>query len=72
MAFTDIDASLAFETSIKAIRWAGRRCDRYRRCNQRPVTRPSRLPRSRGRGILIGDGQLNYSHERVLNILPLL
>ena len=67
MAFTDIDASLAFGTSIKRTRW-GRPDDVIGIGGAiNALSRDHRdFLAAGGLGVLIGDGQLNYSRERVL------
>lgn len=67
MAFTDIDASLALGTSIKGIRW-GRPDDVIGIGGAiNALSRDHRdFIAAGGLGVLIGDGQLNYSRERVL------
>lgn len=67
MAFTDIDASLSLGTSIKGIRWnrpddvigIGGAINALSRDHRDFIA-------AGGLGILIGDGRLNYRHERVL------
>jgi high affinity Mn2+ porin len=67
MAFTDIDASLSLGTSIKGTRW-GRPDDTIGLAGA--VNALSRDHRdflaAGGLGPLIGDGQLNYRKERIL------
>ncbi|WP_041357606.1 carbohydrate porin [Nitrobacter hamburgensis] len=67
MAFTDIDASLALGTSIKGTRWSrpgdvigiGGAINALSRDHRDFIA-------AGGLGVLVGDGQLNYRHERVL------
>jgi high affinity Mn2+ porin len=67
MAFTDIDASLALGTSIKGTRWSrpddvigiGGAINALSRDHRDFIA-------AGGLGVLIGDGQLNYRNERVL------
>ena len=66
-AFTDIDASLSFGTSIKGTRW-GRPNDRVgiaAAFNALSKDHRDYLAVG-GLGILIGDGQINYQPEQVL------
>ena len=67
MAFTDIDASLSLGTSIKGTRW-GRPDDVIGIGGAiNALSRDHRdFLAAGGLGILIGDGQLNYSRERIL------
>lgn len=67
MAFTDIDASLSLGTSIKGTRW-GRPDDVIGIGGAiNGLSRDHRdFIAAGGLGILIGDGQLNYSRERIL------
>jgi high affinity Mn2+ porin len=67
MAFTDIDASLALGTSIKGMRW-GRPDDVIGVGGAiNALSRDHRdFIAAGGLGVLIGDGQLNYRRERVL------
>jgi high affinity Mn2+ porin len=67
MAFTDIDASLALGTSIKGTRW-GRPDDVIGVGGAiNALSRDHRdFIAAGGLGVLIGDGQLNYRRERVL------
>jgi high affinity Mn2+ porin len=66
-AFTDIDASLSLGTSIKGTRW-GRPDDRIGLAGA--INHLSRDHRdylaAGGLGILIGDGQLNYRPESII------
>jgi len=66
-AFTDIDASLSFGTSIKGTAW-GRSEDRVGLAGA--INALSKDHRdylaAGGLGILIGDGQINYQPEQVL------
>ena len=67
MAFTDIDASLALGASIKGARWSrpddviglGGAINALSRDHRDFIA-------AGGLGVLIGDGQLNYRRERVL------
>jgi high affinity Mn2+ porin len=67
MAFTDIDASLSFGTSIKGTRW-GRPDDTIGiGAAINALSRDHRdFIAAGGLGVLIGDGRLNYRPERVL------
>ncbi|MBR0776835.1 carbohydrate porin [Bradyrhizobium diazoefficiens] len=67
MAFTDIDRSLSFGTSVKGTRW-GRPDDVVGVAGAiNGLSRDHRdFLAAGGLGPLIGDGQLNYRHERVL------
>ncbi|MET0676197.1 MAG: carbohydrate porin [Bradyrhizobium sp.] len=67
MAFTDIDASLAAGTSIKGTKW-GRPDDIIGIGGAiNALSRDHRdFIAAGGLGVLIGDGQLNYRKERVL------
>ena len=67
MAFTDIDASLAMGTSIKGSKW-GRPDDVIGIGGAiNALSRDHRdFIAAGGLGILIGDGQLNYRKERIL------
>ncbi|WP_412774427.1 carbohydrate porin [Nitrobacter sp.] len=67
MAFTDIDASLALGASIKGTRW-GRPDDVIGLGGAiNALSRDHRdFIAAGGLGILVGDGQLNYRRERVL------
>jgi high affinity Mn2+ porin len=67
MAFTDIDASLSMGTSIKGTRW-GRPDDVIGLGGAiNSLSRDHRdFIAAGGLGILIGDGQLNYRRERIL------
>jgi high affinity Mn2+ porin len=67
MAFTDIDASLSLGTSIKGTRW-GRPDDVIGLGGAiNALSRDHRdFIAAGGLGVLIGDGQLNYRRERVL------
>ena len=67
MAFTDIDASLSLGTSIKGTRW-GRSDDVIGVGGAiNALSRDHRdFIAAGGLGVLIGDGQLNYRRERVL------
>jgi len=67
MAFTDIDRSLSLGTSIKGTRW-GRPDDVVGVAGAiNGLSRDHRdFIAAGGLGPLIGDGQLNYRHERVL------
>ena len=67
MAFTDIDASLSLGTSIKGTRW-GRPDDVIGIGGAiNSLSRDHRdFIAAGGLGILIGDGQLNYRRERIL------
>jgi len=67
MAFTDIDASLSFGASIKGTRW-GRPDDVIGIGGAiNALSRDHRdFIAAGGLGILIGDGQLNYRPERIL------
>lgn len=67
MAFTDIDASLAVGTSIKGTRW-GRTDDVIGIGGAiNALSQDHRdFIAAGGLGILIGDGQLNYRRERVM------
>jgi high affinity Mn2+ porin len=67
MAFTDIDASFSFGTSIKGIRWS--RPDDVVGVGGaiNTISKDHRdFLAAGGLGPLIGDGQLNYRPERVL------
>ena len=71
MAFTDIDASLALGTVDEghAMGPAGRQ-DRPRRRGQRAVAAIiATSSRPAASALLIGDGMLNYRHERILETL---
>ncbi len=67
MSFTDIDASLSFGTSIKGARW-GRPDDVIGLGGAiNALSRDHRdFIAAGGLGVLIGDGQLNYRKERIL------
>ena len=67
MAFTDIDASLALGTSIKGTRW-GRPDDTIGLGGAiNGLSKDHRdFIAAGGLGVLIGDGQLTYRNERVL------
>jgi high affinity Mn2+ porin len=67
MAFTDIDASLSLGASIKGTRW-GRPDDVIGIGGAiNALSRDHRdFIAAGGLGVLIGDGQLNYRHERIL------
>jgi high affinity Mn2+ porin len=67
MAFTDIDASLSFGTSIKGAKW-GRPDDTIGLAGAiNALSRDHRdFLAAGGLGPLIGDGQLNYRKERIL------
>jgi high affinity Mn2+ porin len=67
MAFTDIDASLSLGTSIKGTRW-GRPDDVIGLGGAiNGLSRDHRdFIAAGGLGVLVGDGQLNYRNERVL------
>src|SRR3954468_6172303 len=67
MAFTDIDASLSLGTSIKGTRW-GRPDDVIGIGGAiNALSRDHRdFIAAGGLGLLIGDGQLNYRKERIL------
>jgi len=67
MAFTDIDASLSLGASIKGIRW-GRPDDVIGIGGAiNGLSRDHRdFIAAGGLGVLIGDGALNYRHERIL------
>ncbi|WP_438275862.1 carbohydrate porin [Nitrobacter sp.] len=67
MAFTDIDASLSLGTSIKGTRW-GRPEDVIGLGGAiNALSRDHRdFIAAGGLGVLVGDGQLNYRRERVL------
>ncbi|MDI1267437.1 MAG: carbohydrate porin [bacterium] len=67
MAFTDIDASLSMGASIKGIRW-GRPDDVIGIGGAiNALSRDHRdFIAAGGLGVLIGDGQLNYRKERIL------
>ena len=67
MAFTDIDASLSFGASIKGTRW-GRPDDVIGIGGAiNALSRDHRdFIAAGGLGVLIGDGQLNYRRERIL------
>ncbi|WP_438278908.1 carbohydrate porin [Nitrobacter sp.] len=67
MAFTDIDASLSFGTSLKGRRW-GRPDDVIGLGGAiNALSRDHRdFIAAGGLGVLIGDGQLDYRRERVL------
>jgi high affinity Mn2+ porin len=67
MAFTDIDASLSMGTSIKGTKW-GRPDDVIGLGGAiNSLSRDHRdFIAAGGLGVLIGDGQLNYRRERIL------
>ncbi len=67
MAFTDIDASLSLGASIKGIRW-GRPDDVIGIGGAiNGLSRDHRdFLAAGGLGLLVGDGALNYRHERIL------
>jgi high affinity Mn2+ porin len=67
MAFTDIDASLSLGTSIKGAKW-GRPDDVIGLGGAiNALSRDHRdFIAAGGLGVLIGDGQLNYRKERIL------
>src|SRR5882757_1684973 len=67
MAFTDIDASLSLGTSIKGTKW-GRPDDVIGLGGAiNALSRDHRdFIAAGGLGVLIGDGQLNYRRERIL------
>jgi high affinity Mn2+ porin len=67
MAFTDIDASLSLGASIKGVRW-GRPDDVIGIGGAiNALSRDHRdFLAAGGLGILVGDGQLNYRRERIL------
>jgi high affinity Mn2+ porin len=67
MAFTDIDASLSLGTSIKGIKW-GRPDDviGIGGAINALSTDHRDFIAAGGLGVLIGDGQLNYRKERIL------
>src|SRR5207302_2736558 len=67
MAFTDIDASLSLGTSIKGTKW-GRPDDVIGIGGAiNALSRDHRdFIAAGGLGVLIGDGQLNYRKERIL------
>lgn len=67
MSFTDIDASLSLGTSIKGARW-GRPDDTIGIAGAiNALSRDHRdFIAAGGLGVLIGDGQLNYRKERIL------
>jgi high affinity Mn2+ porin len=67
MAFTDIDASLSFGTSIKGTAW-GRPGDTIGiGAAINGLSKDHRdFIAAGGLGILIGDGQLNYGHEKIV------
>ena len=67
VGFTDIDASLSFGTSIKGARW-GRPNDTVGvGAAVNGLSRDHRdFLAAGGLGVLVGDGQLNYRLERVL------
>jgi high affinity Mn2+ porin len=67
MAFTDIDASLSMGTSIKGAKW-GRPDDVIGLGGAiNSLSRDHRdFIAAGGLGVLIGDGQLNYRRERIL------
>jgi high affinity Mn2+ porin len=67
MAFTDIDSSLSLGTSIKGARW-GRPDDVIGiggAINGLSLDHRDFIAAG-GLGVLIGDGQLNYRHERIM------
>jgi high affinity Mn2+ porin len=67
MAFTDIDSSLSLGTSIKGTKW-GRPDDVIGiggAVNALSADHRDFIAAG-GLGVLIGDGQLNYRHERIL------
>jgi high affinity Mn2+ porin len=66
-AFTDIDASLSFGTSIRGTSW-GRPDDRIGLAGAiNAISRDHRdFLAIGGLGILIGDGQINYRPEKIL------
>lgn len=67
MAFTDIDSSLSLSASIKGVRW-GRPDDVIGIGGAiNGLSRDQRdFIAAGGLGVLIGDGQLNYQRERIL------
>lgn len=69
MAFTDIDASLSFGTSIKGTSW-GRPDDVIGIGGAfNALSRDHRdFVAAGGLGVLIGDGQLNYRQEKILEV----
>ena len=68
IAFTDIDRSLVLGLLVQGHQVGpARRQDRHCRRRQRAVARAPRFHRRRrAPGVLIGDGQLNYRTEDVL------
>jgi high affinity Mn2+ porin len=67
MAFTDIDASLSLGASIKGVKW-GRPDDVIGIGGAiNGISRDHRdFLAAGGLGVLVGDGALNYRHERIL------